>query len=167
MEDVDFIRAFYALFNTLIALGSLYTREGSTGISPLDQSKGNAFFERAENLMSQKANGNDNLVSVQVHILMAQYLQTTGKVNKCWVAVGTAIRIAQGIGIHLCPSSESQAHLQERRRTWSYCIQMDRFVNAEIMVRHVLTVLQNIGHDVRQTAYGRLVVSRFSFCTCR
>lgn len=63
---------------------------------------------------------------VQDYALMAHYLHTTGMVDKCWVTLGTAIRLAQGYGIHVDRVSESQAQQQERRRTWAYCVQMDR-----------------------------------------
>lgn len=130
-EDIDSIRAFYALFNILIALGSLHAtpmRENSSSATTTSRTTGDLFYGRAESLINDDAMDHNNVLSVQVFILMAQYLQTTGKVNKCWVTVGTAIRIAQGLGIHLSPPSESQAQLQERRRTWAYCIQMDRYV---------------------------------------
>lgn len=87
---------------------------------------GDVLFGRAESLITDNAMDNSCLLSVQTRILLAQYLLTTGNVNKCWVTVGTAIRVSQGFGIHLSPPSESQAQQQERRRTWAYCIQMDR-----------------------------------------
>lgn len=118
------MRAFYGLFNIVLALGSLQIKEGTSTATR----RGDVFFDRAESLMADKSMDHDSLTSVQVFILMAHYLHTTGKVNKCWVAVGTAIRTAQGIGIHLCPASHSRAQQQERRRTWSYCLQMDRLL---------------------------------------
>lgn len=66
---------------------------------------------------------------VQALILTAQYLQSTDMVNKCWVTVGIAIRIAQGIGIQLDLASESQAERQERKRTWWCCVMMDRVLS--------------------------------------
>jgi hypothetical protein len=126
-DDVDVIRAFYALFNILLGLGSLHA--SLTYNAPHGKSTNSdvgRYYDRAENLISGKAMSHNSLLSVQVYILIAQYLQTTGEVNKCWVAVGTAIRLAQGLGIHLDHPSESQAQRQERKRTWAYCIQSDR-----------------------------------------
>ncbi|KAI9155697.1 arylsulfatase [Paramyrothecium foliicola] len=127
-NGVDYMRAIYALVNIMIALGSLYADASNKSPSSEQSvtSTSYIFYERAESLITRKSMDHSNLLSVQVFILMAQYLQTTGLVNKCWITVGTAIRIAQGFGIHLDRTSESQAQQQERRRTWAYCIQMDR-----------------------------------------
>lgn len=128
-DEVDSVRAFYGLFNIIIALGSLYSvPENSNALDGKQTAPatGDVFYGRAESLIADSAMNNSCLLSVQTRILLAQYLLTTGNVNKCWVTVGTAIRVAQGFGIHLSPPSESQAQQQERRRTWAYCIQMDR-----------------------------------------
>lgn len=124
-QDVDSIRAFYALFNIILALGCLWSSNHGTSDSA-QRAQADVFYHRSEALVSTAALNHGNLLSVQVYILTAQYLQITGKANRCWLTVGTAIRIAQGIGIHLNPGVESQAQQQERRRTWWYCIQMDR-----------------------------------------
>jgi transcription factor-like protein len=126
-EDVDAIRAFYGLFNILIALGSLHSTPSLEGrLASSKAVTGDTFFDRAEHLITERTMSHNTILSVQVYILMAHYLQITGNVNKCWVMVGTAIRTAQGLGIHLSPASESQAQQEERRRTWSFCLQMDR-----------------------------------------
>lgn len=65
---------------------------------------------------------------VQALMLMAQYLQTLTLSNKCWVVVGMAIRVAQGIALHLDVAGESQARREERRRTWYACVLLDRQV---------------------------------------
>lgn len=123
-EDPDAVRAFYGLFNVLLALGSLHsTTPRESGPT---HAAGDMFYDRAEQLISERSMSHNDILSVQVFILMAHYSQVTGRVNKCWVMVGTAIRVAQGLSIHLSPSSESQAQQQERRRTWAYCLQMDR-----------------------------------------
>ncbi|GJC81845.1 sorbicillinoid biosynthetic cluster transcription factor 2 [Colletotrichum liriopes] len=62
---------------------------------------------------------------VQALILTAQYLQTLSLSNKCWVVVGMAIRVAQGIALHLDVAGESQAQREERRRTWHSCELLD------------------------------------------
>ncbi len=127
IEDVDAVRAFYALFNVLIALGSLHTsQKAEDNNTAAKMTQGQVFFGRAEQLMSEPSMEHNHLLSVQAYILMAHYLLITGKANKCWVATGTGIRIAQGLGIHLNPPHESQAEQQERRRTWAFCIQTDR-----------------------------------------
>ncbi|GKT84676.1 hypothetical protein Ct61P_02526 [Colletotrichum tofieldiae] len=63
---------------------------------------------------------------VQALILTAQYLQTLSLSNKCWVVVGMAIRVAQGIALHLDVAGESQAQREERRRTWHPCELLNR-----------------------------------------
>lgn len=123
-ESVHSARAFYALLNILMALGCLFPGTGEP--SNKARSRGDTFLDRSQSLLSQASLDHASLTLVQAHGLTAQYLSTTGLVNKTWVTLGIAIRIAQGMGVHLDHDSESQAARQERRRTWWYCVQMDR-----------------------------------------
>ncbi|KAH7311356.1 fungal-specific transcription factor domain-containing protein [Stachybotrys elegans] len=134
-EDIPSIRAFYSLVNAVLAMGCLWTanlrdadRVKHDALASTQRTDPAIFYNRAEKLLSGAHACHGNLLSVQAHITMALYLQLAGDVNRCWLAVGMAIRIAQGIGIHLNHAAESQAQREERRRAWWCCVQNDRFM---------------------------------------
>ncbi|VUC32435.1 unnamed protein product, partial [Clonostachys rosea] len=122
--SVHSVRAFHALLNIIMALGCLFPQLDDK--NSITKTNGGIFLERSQQLQLQASLDHASLTLVQANALTAQYLSTTGMVNRCWVTLGVAIRTAQGIGIHLDLPSESQAQRQERRRTWWYCVQMDR-----------------------------------------
>jgi hypothetical protein len=81
--------------------------------------------------------GRGSLELVQTLLLTAQYLQSTQMWGMCWNLVGLAVRLAQGIGLHLNPSdsskhsgAQSSSLLDEemRRRVWGGCVTLDRYV---------------------------------------
>ncbi|KXJ87225.1 fungal-specific transcription factor domain-domain-containing protein [Microdochium bolleyi] len=137
-DNVHSARAFHATLNILLALGCSYSLS-SASPSPSSQPPSSAtslqtsaetFFDRSQLLLRDADHDRGSLSLVQAYILTAQYLQSrTDSVNKCWVAVGTAIRVAQGIGIQLDLRTESQAGRQERRRTWWCCLLLDRVLS--------------------------------------
>ena len=125
-QNVDLVRAFFSLLNLILALGSLWDNVQRDSTSPSTPGEADTFYRRSEALIAGGNVDQENLISVQICILSAQYLQTTGEVNRCWLQVGAAIRTAQGIGLHIDHDIETQAQQQECRRTWWYCVQMDR-----------------------------------------
>ncbi|CAK7214874.1 hypothetical protein SCUCBS95973_002283 [Sporothrix curviconia] len=66
---------------------------------------------------------------VQALLLMGQYLQSTSEVNRCWNVFGMAIRVAQGMGLHLHENNNSSRvpplERELRRRCWCGCLVMD------------------------------------------
>lgn len=63
---------------------------------------------------------------VQALVLKSMYLRHTGMTIRSWVSVGTAIRVAQAVGLQHEPMRESQAVREERKRIWYACVLMDR-----------------------------------------
>lgn len=122
--DVHLLRAFHATLNIALALGCVFPRTKS----PSSSRRAKNFFERSQALLKDADVDCGSVQLVQSLILTAQYLQSTDMVNRCWVTVGTAVRVGQGIGIHLDRRSESQAEREERKRTWWCCLLMDRWV---------------------------------------
>ncbi len=72
---------------------------------------------------------------VQVGLLMANYLQSTERLSKCWNVAGLAIRMAQNMGLHfevaearkrelLAPFS-TQLEAEIRTRVWYECVLLD------------------------------------------
>ncbi|KAK8005891.1 hypothetical protein PG991_012188 [Apiospora marii] len=120
-------RAFHVTLNLVFALGCTYHFASGGPVSFKENAL--VFFNRSQELLKDADLDHGSLSLVQAFLLTAHYLQSTDKINKCWLAAGTAIRLAQGIGIQLDMASESQAERQERRRTWWGCILMDRVLS--------------------------------------
>ncbi|KAH9432951.1 hypothetical protein MCOR02_007622 [Pyricularia oryzae] len=124
-ETVHTVRAAHARLNIVLALGcSLASSEEPSNAA---KKSANVFYERSRNLLRDAdMDHGSSMQLVQAHILMAQYLQATDRVNSFWLAIGTAIRTAQGIGVNEDSPTDSQVEREERHRTWWGCILMDR-----------------------------------------
>lgn len=131
-------RLFYAMLNAVLAIGSqLDDSIDSNERSEVSQT----FYHRARGFVGMDELGNCNLPLVQTLLLMGQYLQSTDKSDECWNTIGLAVRIAQGMGLHLETHPESDGGppseiplegkpfcIELRRRTWIACVTMDRCV---------------------------------------
>jgi hypothetical protein len=92
------------------------------------QTSANVFFRRAQKSLDIWKM-DSSLESVQVLLLLGQYLQSTNEPLQCWVFVGAATRMAQSLGLHLPETSTNVASIRQReilRRVWHACILMDR-----------------------------------------
>ncbi|KAI8680422.1 Zn(2)-C6 fungal-type domain-containing protein [Fusarium keratoplasticum] len=128
---------FHCMLNVVFALGVLHNTE-------LTQQERDdisyTFFRRAKSLLGLDLLESGSTPLVQVLLLMGQYLQTRDITSSCWNIIGMAIRVAQGIGLHLQPeereegdASNCQAadQLEEemRRRAWTGCVLLDRILS--------------------------------------
>jgi hypothetical protein len=71
-----------------------------------------------------------SLEIVQCLLLLSRYLQCTNNPHQTWMAVGSAVRIAQSLGLHLPDITSTPAPKNERairRQLWQCCIFMDRY----------------------------------------
>lgn len=126
LESVHSLRAFFSIFNAVLALGCRYSKQTNAKSSATNNAS--TFFERSQQLITHESSDHGSLQLVQALVLAAQYLQGSDKINRCSCSIGLAIRVAQGIGIQLDDPCESQAEREERRRTWWCCVLMDRWV---------------------------------------
>jgi hypothetical protein len=88
------------------------------------------YFQRAHNLLPSPIWETGSIELIQCLLLMSQYLQCTNKSLQTWMVVGSAVRIAQGLGIHHANSwdfSSQNESLAMERRIWQSCITMDRY----------------------------------------
>lgn len=71
-----------------------------------------------------------SLELVQCLLLMGRYLQCTSSTHQTWMAVGSAVRIAQSLGLHMPEPSSMPLRPDSRRRRqlWQCCVFMDRYV---------------------------------------
>uniref|UniRef100_A0A8H7K9X2 Zn(2)-C6 fungal-type domain-containing protein n=1 Tax=Bionectria ochroleuca TaxID=29856 RepID=A0A8H7K9X2_BIOOC len=122
--NVQRLRAFHATLNIALALGCIRARSDASSLK-----SAKTYYDRSSQLLQEADMEQGSIQLVQALVLTAQYLQSTDMANRCWITIGNAIRIAQGIGVQLDRPSESQAEREERRRTWWCCILMDRVLS--------------------------------------
>jgi 2-methylcitrate dehydratase PrpD len=67
---------------------------------------------------------------VQCMLLLSRYLQCTNHSHQTWMAVGSAVRAAQSLGLDSSQTSagDSDARSGQRHRLWQCCVFMDRSV---------------------------------------
>lgn len=117
---------FQCTLNLVFALGcqlSPDTNENEREIAS------DVFFQRSKKLLHFDILEAGSIKVVQALLLMGQYLQCTKLPGRCWIVVGLAIRVAQGIGLHLERKSENQLDRELRRRLWGGCIVLDRVIS--------------------------------------
>ncbi|KAM0322186.1 hypothetical protein ACHAQA_009676 [Verticillium albo-atrum] len=122
-------RTFVASLNVIFAL-STQLLESSTPEQREEQST--VYFQRAQDLLPMNPWDAGSIDLVQCLLLTSQYLQSTDHPHQTWMVVGSAIRTAQGLGLHLPETSGDRTDLGERellRRIWYGCVLMDRMVS--------------------------------------
>lgn len=116
----------YCMVNLTFALGSQF----SQAVPPSDRREmGQTFWKRAHMLFDPRSNEEACLEGVQCLLLMGLFLQSTCESHQCWMTIGSAIRMAQSLGLHLSSSmhrNESTRELEIARRVWHGCVFMDR-----------------------------------------
>ena len=117
---------FLATLNVVFALATqLY--ESQTP-EQRDESS-NVYFNRAQDLLPLNTWDTGSMELVQYLLLSSQYLQSTDHPHQTWMTVGSAVRIAQGLGLHLRETSTEHPDANQRellRRVWYGCVLMDR-----------------------------------------
>lgn len=118
---------FHATLNMVFALGCEHSER-----VPVEQKRqlANTFYKRSHGLISIETLDFSSLEVVQLLLLRGVYLLYTSHTNRCWNVIGVAVRVAQGLGLHLeqneSPRSMNQLSREMRRRTWYCCVFMDR-----------------------------------------
>ncbi|MAD86695.1 MAG: hypothetical protein CL912_27375 [Deltaproteobacteria bacterium] len=111
------------------------------------------FFTRAQDLLHHDLWTVGSIQTVQCLLIMGQYLQSTSNAHQCWMVIGHAVRVAQGLGLHLPQSNayenQSIQDSELTRRVWHGCILMDRYVSYPQNLLQAHDSNQNIVHDFR------------------
>lgn len=119
-------RIFVTMLNVIFALS---TQLLESTHSEYRENSSTAYFINARDLLRLDPWEPGSLELVQCLLLMGQYSQSTNNPHKTWMVVGNAIRIAQGLGLHLPETSANVTDADERetlRRVWYGCVLMDR-----------------------------------------
>ena len=119
-------RVFVATLNIILALSTQLLE--SLRPEKRDESS-NLYFARAQELLKLSIWASGSIELVQCLLLMSQYLQSTNCPHQTWMVVGSAIRTAESLGLHL-PETSATAHTPQKRellrRLWHGCVLMDR-----------------------------------------
>ncbi|KAF2658600.1 hypothetical protein K491DRAFT_776159 [Lophiostoma macrostomum CBS 122681] len=119
---------FVATLNTIFALSVRL----SESLTPEQRDEASSqFFQRAQELLPLNIWNTGTVEQVQYLLLISQYSQSTDYPQRTWMVVGSAVRMAQGLGLHLPDASADRSNADERellRRIWHGCVLMDRVV---------------------------------------
>jgi hypothetical protein len=131
-------QVLYCMINLIFALGSQF----SAVVEPSQRNDtGRTFWHRAKKLYHQDKH-NASLERVQCLLLMGLYLQSTSESYECWMTVGSAIRMAQSLGLHSCTQPvglSGQRQYQITRRVWHGCVYQDRYVSVNTKIVYTTT----------------------------
>ncbi|EWG49267.1 hypothetical protein FVEG_08843 [Fusarium verticillioides 7600] len=122
-------RVFVATLNVILALSTQLVESHS--LEQREQSS-ETYFQRAQELLPMSPWEPGSLELVQCLLVTSQYLQSTYNPHQTWMVIGSAIRMAQGLGLHLPETSANRSEPGERellRRIWYGCVLMDRMVS--------------------------------------
>lgn len=113
---------FFCALNAMFAIGCQFTDFSLAE----KENVSSVFFGRMEDLLSDAFDGG-SISHVQALLVAGHYLLCTQYPSRCWNIVGTACRMAVGLGLHSSklsvPSCTVEAEI--RRRVWYGCYQLD------------------------------------------
>ncbi len=120
-----------AQLNLILALGcqSFEAKPGEDPPLSNIYHAGEDFYQRAQMFISVRAFSFSSVGLLQALLLMGLYQQSVFRPNPCWLTIGHASRMAQGLGLHLeVPSTSrlSQPERQLRKILWWACFCLDR-----------------------------------------
>ncbi|KAI9036904.1 fungal specific transcription factor domain-containing protein [Aspergillus affinis] len=121
-ENVSRTTFYYglnAIFATGCQLSNIVQRERQT--------TSEAFFQPCKPTLDVDYLETCDLALTQSLLLMTHYVQSSQTPNRSWHAIGTACRLAQGIGLHSDAGNETRSfpEIQIRRRVWHACVMLD------------------------------------------
>ncbi|KIN09019.1 hypothetical protein OIDMADRAFT_74613, partial [Oidiodendron maius Zn] len=161
-EPVDDGRIFLCLLNAIFSISSV----SDPSIRPERRApSAHVFYERARDLFNLDLFQSRSILTIQCFLLLGQYLQSTSNLQQCWIFVGFAIRVAQGLGLDK-PSINAQAETEERknlmRRVWHGCVLMDRALSmtfgrpSMITAQAAALVPRPIAHEGQCACYTKV-----------
>ena len=119
-------KMYLALINMLFAM-ALQTSSLNEPSQSRRLKQSNIFFQRALKLQSSNILTGHTTESVQILLLMAQFLQGTSRSMVCWNILGVAARAALALGLHRRHSNNgfNLRQREYRNRLWYAMVAMD------------------------------------------
>lgn len=135
----------HCLLNLMFATSCV----ASQGATPLDRYQSSVvFFDRAQALMSYNLMDMYNIEIIQILLLTAVYLQHEKEPQKCFRIIGTAIHVAQELGLHIPETTEGMDNPKDRDlacQVWNGCVIMDRYdTGAGILSVYAEAILESV-----------------------
>ncbi|KAH8809245.1 fungal-specific transcription factor domain-containing protein [Xylogone sp. PMI_703] len=120
-----------AQINLIMSLACQFYEEIAVGNESLPKmyEAGKQFYRRARGFMIPTMLTGNSIGMLQNLLLMVQYQQGTLRANQCWLTIGYAVRMAQGLGLHITISEDKSLSVLEvelRKRLWWGCFCLDR-----------------------------------------
>lgn len=120
---------FYCILNIVFAFGYRLSPFGQT----LEENvTANFYFERSQQYLKFHFMDSGSLLLIQALLLTGQFLQGTTGLAGCWNIVGLAIRMSQGLGLHMEKAiSNRRSYIEQEmeKRLWHGCLLMDKIVS--------------------------------------
>lgn len=118
-------RVFYCALNVMFALAVQFSDVSARE----KRDRAQPFARRARHLLRIDYLDHGDISLVQALLIMAHYLQSTNLPTRCWHVAGLALRMAQGLGLHLDIERDMSPLSREmRKRVWFGCICLDVWV---------------------------------------
>ncbi|OHF01514.1 hypothetical protein CORC01_03270, partial [Colletotrichum orchidophilum] len=122
-----------ALYYVICAIGSYYT-------SFLEKNSDTrhfhgVYFQRALALAASTASSDRSINQVSLLLTQCFYYLAVSRTDSCWMTLGQAVRIAQGIGLHVEKDKNNPRHTVEtetRRRIWYSIYVLDRLLSLQL-----------------------------------
>ncbi|KAH7410874.1 putative fungal-specific transcription factor [Cadophora sp. MPI-SDFR-AT-0126] len=130
LPDGEDERTFLATVNTIFALATQLEET----LQPEQREKASGtYFHRAWSLLRPEVViwEPGSLAIVECLLLMSRFLQCTNNPHRTWMVVGSAVRIAQSLGLHRRDAASSavpELHAHRRERLWQCCVFVDRAI---------------------------------------
>ncbi|TVY64148.1 Transcriptional activator protein acu-15 [Fusarium oxysporum f. sp. cubense] len=129
LEEATELAATYSLLLGMLAIGQL----AKTSITESVESHASHAFEfhqQAKTLLLVDLLSVSSLPVVQALIVHARFLRRAGAVQETWMLTGMALRLAEGLMLHVDLPGKAQADREERRRAWCACALLVRMQNS-------------------------------------
>lgn len=125
--------SYCILLSTLNAIFAVATQHQESLPTDVRQEKSRTYFHRAWTLLRPEAIIWEpaSLEMVQCMLIISRYLQLTNHTHQTWMAIGSAVRTAQSLGLDTpqAATGSGVAEAVEKRRVWQCCVFMDRWVS--------------------------------------
>jgi len=123
LDWLGLVNMIFAFGHDYESLGRASTRYGRV-----------LYFRRAQTLVFSALLQGATIELVQALLLMGLYYHNGLELDNCWTVVGLAIRMAQGLGLHLSTESTARDVIDQevRKRTWWGCFVLERILSAKV-----------------------------------